>query len=349
MIIGMQPRLVQDPIGVVMIPKEVSFVVRKAAKHIPQCRDIADDIPRFFICLSSATTTIRQIHRPKLRFHKIAPHPDRPGLVKMERLVREIQNLKAVRRNCVPELVKQLILVAIDARDAYLLDLFTIDREQLHQILTCFLNRLAQPELQLLILEIPTGDFMIMKPQVVLEKFKNSLDEVHIIGINSSPWQLVELVQRATIQSFMDEKFATLREYCALPSSDRVRHFDLEMEPNSAIGFEFLAGWLLGYPVVYNCPLIPVPTMGVLAMQELRKVSLFATLQSTPGKGGTPPERLERVSVQEFTLPEALASPLRPNLDERISRVISRRDLRGRWSIEWSVTEELVTSPAVTC
>jgi hypothetical protein len=272
----------------------------------------------------------------------------------MEEAVRDIQSLKAVRRGCVPELVQQLLLVAVDAREAYLLDLFSTDREQLQRIVSCFVARFCEP-IQLLILEIPTGDFLIVKPQTILSKLHSSLDDIHIVNVNAPPWHLLNSAQKAAIQSFidLDETFTKLREYCALPSASLgpVLHFSLDMEPNPAIGFEFLAGWLLGYPVVYNCPLIPAPAaMGALAMQELRKVSLFATLRPGPAAGKRDSAvKAERVSAQEFTLPGALCPSLRGHLDERIAQVTSRRDWRGRWSIEWTVVEEVVTSPAVTC
>jgi hypothetical protein len=268
----------------------------------------------------------------------------------LARAVESVQNLKYLRRTVAVELTHQILLLIAGIRTAYLLDLCQITAKQLHEVVALVLKEFPEARIHLLILEISTADFIILNIHKFLTQLPHCLESLEIVDISHSPARLLDSEEKRRIQEFLETELHELKEFCAfslvrsssLPPQQRVHYFQFEMEPNAVAGYEFLAGWLLSYPVVYNCPFLPSPETGVLSMQELHKFSLFATLRSAGG------ERAEKVSVQEFTVPQTLLPLVQSHLQEQLNRAMAMtmNSLSG-WDLEWSLREESITSPAV--
>jgi hypothetical protein len=259
-------------------------------------------------------------------------------------VVKRIQNLKTVRRSAAIEFVHQILLLIAGIRTAYLLDLFQVSVEKLQEMVELILKGFSEAKCHLLILEFSTGDFLILSIHKFLPLLCHCLENFEVIDISRAPARLLLSEEKSRINEFLETSLQELREFCtSLPPQQIVHNFHFEMEPNTTLGYEFFAGWLLGYPVVYNCPLLPSPEIGVLSMQELRKFSLFVSLQSAKG------ERAEQVSVQEFTVPQMLLPLLQSHIQEQLHKVMTMNlaeSLSG-WELEWNLTEDLITSPAV--
>lgn len=360
MVIGMEPRLVEDPIRVVVIPKEVSLVVRVVDEHVPQGGDVGDDLASLLVCLPRPPADPHvEIHPSPQQESVSIPHivlsSDCASLTAgmcLARAVERLQNLKTVRRNVAAELTRQILLLLTGIRTAYLLDLCQVSAKQLHEMVAVVSKEFPEARSHLLILEISTGDHLILNVHKLLPLLSNCLENHEVVDISRSPARLLNSEEKRGVQEFLEDTLRELKEFCVSlvtssppqPPEQRVHYFYLGMEPNAMAGYEFLAGWLLSYPVVYNCPLLPSPETGVLSMQELQKFSLFVTLRSAEG------EQAEEISVQEFTIPRPLLPAVQSHLQEQLHRMMSAtlsvESWRG-WDLKWSLREESVTSPAV--
>ena len=291
-------------------------------------------------------------------------------------ILKNLQNLKLIKRNLLQEFYLNIILILLEVKDSYLIDLFILSVNQIKVVLTVFLL-ILQYKKKILIIQLNEGpsDFLILTIAQFKRKFEELFDRFIIINLSQEERGnilKVEEEERFLIEEYLLKQLNPLNDLCLLPennlimdsndnSTEKFLVFPIVLEPNLYIGYEFLAGWFLGYPVIYNSPLLSSSSSlsssvgSVLSMQSLCKITVTVNVNFPCNEL----EPIEEMVVQQFTYPESFHHEFSNRIQDQFHQIAStRREQQSqemnssgcdiRWNATWNYHQEIVICPALS-
>lgn len=198
----------------------------------------------------------------------------------------------------------QVVLVASGLREGLLVDSFCVDSSTLQALLEHVWNSLSGEGGGFVIVEVATGDHFVLCAKWFVERLdkRKDLDDFLFVDIAGSNPNLVNGSERERITESLGYSLHDIYLHCK-NSIENIPVSSLLLYPNTSIvGYECLAGFLLGYSCVYNCGITTDGSSrysNSLSMLPLIKVSISANFQL---------DQEYVVTVKEFTMPKDILS-----------------------------------------
>jgi hypothetical protein len=272
---------------------------------------------------------------------------------RLKQAITAAHKLQVARKSRIENFVLHVYLVVIGVRDGYLVDEFCTDEATMISLIESFVHVFGLSK-SVVLISLATGDFIIASADSIIRKYEPEwLRQNHIIvDISGSEPMLLEdtILIEAQVHIILRETFAICSSLDGC-SKSKVHPVSLILPEHSTVGYEFIAGFLLGYACIYNCPRDKIECLGIaggaLSMQALLKASISVTIT---GEGMSSSSR--GIVAQEYTIPEYICAlnevdmKRRRILEETISRI--RRAVSDGASAVCGVSEPIFTEESVT-
>ena len=255
--------------------------------------------------------------------------------------------------------VCHVYLVMLGIRDGYLVDEFSADVASMVSLVESFVDILGSSK-SIVIICLTTGDFIIANSNSVLRKVESDwLSDNHIIvDISTDTIRVID--DTSAIQTCLSITLEDVAQLCRsaqlTPPPKHPHHLTLSIYDPSIIGYEFLAGFLLGYSCIYNSPSVAGYSglSTALTLQPLRKTTLQVGIHHACTAAAT------QLVIQEYTTPVCVLMGevdmvLKRSMAATVARVsdsITSAQERVRGAVSFTpleMTEEDVTSAVLTC
>lgn len=217
-----------------------------------------------------------------------------------------------LKKVAVQEFVVQIYLVVRGVRRSYLVDCFALDAGTLEAVLKLTLIALSVSNSPLVVVQLPTDDFFVLSAAAFTERVELCplLDHVLLVDISGdgnphimNASEVLPVVEHFTslIHDIVQACHESLSAGTSNSGSSGPHVLLLPLAPDTAVvGYECLAGWLLGYSCVYNCATSREDSSSQyrnsLSLLPLLQKSITVQVQLRSGDACT-------ATVQEFTVP----------------------------------------------
>lgn len=223
----------------------------------------------------------------------------------LKQAIKSAQKLHICSKNRIETFVLHVYLVVIGVRDGYLVDEFSTDEATIISLMESFLH-IFGPSKSVVLISMATGDFIIGNADAIIRKsMPNWLDANHIV-VDISTTEPILIKDVSSIELSTHNALCEIFGACnrlVVCNKPRIHTTSLELCDNFAVGYEFIAGFLLGYACIYNYPRDKMNKMGMtgnaLSMHTLLKTSISVMFE------GVSTAKREIV-VQEFSTPESV-------------------------------------------